>query len=100
MPGDVITIGNIANGIALLVFGILSGIGLYMGRKQQSSAGRPAPQGDTVEIAGALIDGQQARALTAALDRNTEAVTRAGVHVDDACREIRHLTDELIRSQK
>ncbi|MDO6587319.1 hypothetical protein Q4543_17545 [Salipiger sp. 1_MG-2023] len=63
------------------------------------------PKSGNLEVAGALIDGTQARNVvdaldrnSAALDRNTEANRKHVEALEDNSRETRRLADEIIRS--
>ena len=101
---------DIANGILIVIIGLLSWLGINRGRKAKAedevpSASRP------MEIAGALIDSRKADQLIEALDRNTEARERntealrhhgklmaeAGESLREVNFEIRSMIKEIIR---
>lgn len=107
---------KIANAIVILVVGLAAGLGLRSGRSGRrgvSSAG-----GETMELAGALIDSSSARALegavkslTTALEEGSEedlnyrkAMERAVEDLTDALKEVTHglasLKEEIIRSKR
>jgi len=88
--------------LGLVVVGMLGVIGRQMGKWREH---REPPRG--MQIAGALIDGSDARRLTEALDRNTTALKKCSDTADantaaiqSASREIQRLTDETIRGQR
>lgn len=58
---------SIASGVAAFLAIVLGALGYSNGRRGGAS-------GASVEVAGALIDGRQARDVTEALDRNTAAL--------------------------
>jgi hypothetical protein len=98
---------KLANAIAGAVTALIIAGSLLKGwMKAGKEKGIGPNGGEVVELAGALIDGKDARALTHALDRNTAELKRCGDateksadRVEDATREIRRMTDEMIRGQ-
>lgn len=95
---------DVANGILVIIVGLLSYLGIRGGRKAKADDEAPAKP---LEIAGALIDSRKADQLIDALDRNTEAMNRHGKQLDDvgenvreAGHEIRSMTKEIIRASK
>ena len=87
---------NIAMGLAVIGALGVSAIGFIAKRGKAGS--------QDVEVAGALIDRVQARDLIAALDRNTAALERNTAQerqhlqeLQENGRELRRLTDEVIR---
>ncbi|MBC24415.1 MAG: hypothetical protein CMJ32_10940 [Phycisphaerae bacterium] len=94
-PLENITPENVANGLALLVFAILSGLGLYSGRR----VGKAEPQ-SSMTVAGALIDGKDARELKDAMLRCAEATEESARQVERATAQMQRMTDELIRGQR
>lgn len=94
---------NVANGIVIIIVGLLSWLGINRGRKTKEKEEAPRQ----VELAGAVIDGKRADQIIEALDRNTaalrihaEAVFEVRAVVREAKNELRTMTTEIIRSQK
>ena len=99
---------KLANAIAGAITALIIAGSLLKGwMKAGKEKGHGPGGGEVVELAGALIDGKDARALTSALDRNTAALNRCGDatersadRVQDATREIQRMTIELARGQR
>jgi len=77
---------------------IVTGLGIMVGWRKA----RPKPEEpkQRLEVAGALIDGKDARALTTSIERNTAATENAAREISRATEQMRDLTTELIRSQR
>lgn len=100
MP-DYLTPEAIASGIALTLFSFLALVGKRAGQQEE----RQAKNGGRMEIAGALVDGRDARAIVEALERNTKALGHNSDMAHNAARaaadvstEARRLADEIIRN--
>ena len=97
---------KLANAIAGAVTALIIAGSLLKGwMKAGREKGTGPNGGEIVELAGALIDGKDARALTHALDRNTAALKRCGDatersadRLEDATREVQRMTVELARA--
>lgn len=106
-----IKLDDVANGILIIIVGLLSWLGINRGRRAKAEEDAPATK--PMEIAGALIDSRKADQLIDALDRhsnelerNTEALSRHGKMIGEAAEnlrevnfEIRSMTKEIIRSR-
>jgi hypothetical protein len=103
---------DVANGILIVIIGLLSWLGINRGRKAKADDELPSAT-KPMEIAGALIDSRKADQLIEALDRhsqeldrNTEAIARHGKMISEAADnlrevnfEIRSMTKEIIRAR-
>lgn len=107
-----IKLDDVANGILIVIIGLLSWLGINRGRKA-AKAEEEAPATKPMEIAGALIDSRKAEQLIEAIDRNTEArdrntealkhhermIEQAAEDLREVNSEIRRLTTEIIRAR-
>lgn len=95
-------IHDIANGLLIVIIGVLSWLGINRGRRsKEEEAAKPQ---SALQVAGALIDGRQADKIVEAINKNTDIITikiKISEDLHDAVRElrtdIRELTREIVR---
>ena len=86
--------------IANALLAICSGLALLLGAIWGKKKAKPAEEPGRVEVAGALIDSKEAQSLRASIDANTAAIRNSTEVIEDAQRDMRDLTRELVRSAR
>lgn len=86
---------RISNGLLALCTGLAAILAVRSGRKKDE----PEEPG-RMEIAGALIDSKEAASLRASIDANTAALKHSAEVIEDAQRDMRDLTRELVRNAR
>lgn len=92
---------DVANGILIIIVGILSYLGIQKG---SGSSKKEEHEVKHVELAGAVIDNRKADEIIQALHRNTEALHRNGQlaekireNLEETNQELRSMVLEIIR---
>lgn len=100
-----IDLNAVANGILVVIVGLLSWLGIKKGRDAKEEDSTPASR--HVELAGAVIDNHKADQLIDAVNHNTHALREtSGIFEDirEELREVRNdiraLTMELVRGRR
>lgn len=86
------TLEDAATGLLVLLGGVLSWFGIQNGRK---AAKTPGQGGDFLEIAGAVIDKDQARELIGAVRENTRALQNQVGAVEAFQEDLRDVKSEV-----
>lgn len=88
-----IDLNAVANGILVVIVGLLSWLGIKKGRDDKEKD--EAPTARHVELAGAVIDSHKADQIIEAFNRNTHALRESAGLFDDIRDELRELRGDI-----
>lgn len=88
-----IDLNAVANGILVVIVGLLSWLGINRGRKAKEEDEAPAAR--HVELAGAVIDSHKADQIIEAVNRNTNALRESAGLFEDIREELREIRGDI-----